>query len=93
MSVDVAKAVDTRLAQRTSRRSTSGRRFALQMVIPSIDALAGLGALVLFWNGYTSNLLLGVAVFVAMNWGFNVTLSVAALVYAGAAQTLRTRHG
>ena len=43
-------------------------------------------------NGALSVVGATLAVFVAMNWGFTVTLSLAALVYAGAAQTLRTRN-
>lgn len=43
-------------------------------------------------NGAFSVVGATIAVFVAMNWGFTVTLSLAALVYAGAALTLRTRH-
>jgi hypothetical protein len=40
-------------------------------------------------NGAFSVVGATVAVFVAMNWGFSSTLSIAALVYAGAAATLR----
>jgi spermidine synthase len=42
-------------------------------------------------NGAFSVLGATLAVFIAMNWGFSATLLIAALVYAGAAQTLRTR--
>ena len=43
-------------------------------------------------NGAFSVVGAALAVFVAMNWGFTVTLTLAALVYAGAAQTLRTSN-
>jgi hypothetical protein len=39
-------------------------------------------------NGAFSVVGATVAVFVAMNWGFSSTLSIAALVYAGASATL-----
>src|SRR5687767_41563 len=42
-------------------------------------------------NGAFSVIGATLAVFIAMNWGFSVTLVAAALVYLGAAGTLRTR--
>ncbi len=42
-------------------------------------------------NGAFSVIGATLAVFIAMNWGFSATLLIAGLVYAGAAQTLRTR--
>ncbi len=42
-------------------------------------------------NGAFSVVGATLAVFIAMNWGFSATLLIAALVYAGAAATLRTR--
>jgi hypothetical protein len=42
-------------------------------------------------NGTFSVIGATLAVFIAMNWGFSVTLAVAAAVYAGAAGTLATR--
>jgi hypothetical protein len=42
-------------------------------------------------NGAFSVVGATLAVFIAMNWGFSITLLVAALVYAGAAGTLATR--
>ena len=42
-------------------------------------------------NGAFSVIGATLAVFIAMNWGFSVTLIGAALVYLGAAATLRTR--
>ena len=42
-------------------------------------------------NGAFSVIGATLAVFIAMNWGFSVTLAVAAAVYAAAAGTLRTR--
>ena len=42
-------------------------------------------------NGAFSVVGATLAVFIAMNWGFSATLLIAGLVYAGAAQTLRTR--
>jgi exopolysaccharide biosynthesis polyprenyl glycosylphosphotransferase len=74
--VEAAKAVDTRLAQRISRRSTAVRRFALQMVIPSIDAVAILAAVGLYWNGHASSLLLGVAVFCLLTCSGSQRLSI-----------------
>jgi hypothetical protein len=41
-------------------------------------------------NGVFSVVGSTLAVFVAMNWGFSVTLLIGALVYGAAAQTLRT---
>jgi hypothetical protein len=41
-------------------------------------------------NGAFSVVGATLAVFLAMNWGFSVTLSIAALVYAAASQTLRS---
>ena len=42
-------------------------------------------------NGAFSVVGATLAVFIAMNWGFSATLLIGALVYAGAAATLRTR--
>jgi hypothetical protein len=42
-------------------------------------------------NGAFSVVGATLAVFLAMNWGFSVTLSIAALVYGSAALTLQTR--
>jgi hypothetical protein len=42
-------------------------------------------------NGAFSVVGATLAVFIAMNWGFSVTLLAGALVYAGAAATLATR--
>jgi hypothetical protein len=42
-------------------------------------------------NGAFSVVGATLAVFIAMNWGFSVTLLIGALIYAAAAQTLRTR--
>ncbi|MBI4265607.1 MAG: hypothetical protein HY657_14635 [Acidobacteria bacterium] len=42
-------------------------------------------------NGAFSVVGATLAVFIAMNWGFSVTLATAGLVYAAAAQTLRSR--
>ena len=41
-------------------------------------------------NGAFSVVGATLAVFIAMNWGFSVTLLIGALVYGAAAQTLRT---
>jgi hypothetical protein len=42
-------------------------------------------------NGAFSVIGATMAVFIAMNWGFSITLITAAIVYVGAAATLRTR--
>jgi hypothetical protein len=44
-------------------------------------------------NGAFSVVGATLAVFIAMNWGFSVTLLTGGLVYACAAATLATQHG
>jgi hypothetical protein len=68
----------------------------LGMPLPgAMRMLSGTRADIVPWawgiNGAFSVVGATLPVFIAMNWGFSVTLAIAALVYASAAQTLRTR--
>ena len=63
------------------------------IVIVPFLALAGAVAVAWGWgiNGAFSVIGATLAVFIAMNWGFSVTLLTGAVVYAAAAATLQTR--